>query len=77
MKSFNKALVPSKKIGISPAYNGLQIQEAVSVGPSGGYAFDPKSKCLQGGRRDSFVKLALSAQSILCQCSISIPPERW
>ena len=75
MKSFNKALVPSKKIGISPAYNGLQIQEAVSVGPSGGYAFDPKSKCLHGGRRDLFVKLALSAQSILCQWSISIPPE--
>ena len=75
MKSFNKALVPSKEIGIYAAYNGLQIQEAVSVGESGGYAFDPKSKFLPGGRRDFFVKLALSAPPIFCQCSIPIPPE--
>ena len=75
LKSFNKALVPSKEVDISPAYNGLQIQEAVSVGASGGYAFDPKSKCLQGGRWDSFVKLAPPAQPISCQWTISIPPE--
>ena len=47
-KSFNKALVPSKEVGITPAYNGLKIQNAVSIGSLGGFAFDPKSK-LQNG----------------------------
>ena len=31
--------------------------------------------CVQSSRRDSFIKLALPANPISCQCSISIPPE--
>ena len=57
-KSFNKALVPSKEVGITPAYNGLKMQNAVSIGSSGGFAFDLKSKLQHEyvkGRRSSIV----------------------
>ena len=52
-KSFNKALVPSKEVGITPAYNGLKIQNAVSIGSLGGFAFHPKSKLQNGYVRSS------------------------